>query len=278
MLPFSHKVIKGYVDSVENERDRSSYIFRRMYEDTNFMIDKATGRVGIELASVDGAVLSLTNDNVERLSKQALPLTQQGASHGPSKDGNIPQKSLAVLMGLGQFGVSRIVFRDEVVGNEIQRFVGPLRSIIVFDEKEPVKDNSQGVFYPTKEWRNFLLKLYDFTNIDPELNKYRFCTYIPLNDTGCGKCIAHCPPNAQANSVPTPNGLYSEQVSKQTHRFWDDKLQFDYARCCETRGQMASIFPEWSCARCVSACANNGNRRKYAAEKFYQLKQELIKS
>jgi ferredoxin len=268
MLPFSHKVIKDYQQAVSNERDRSSYIFRRMYEDVNLMANKAIGRVGIDLASIEGVVLAMNDDNVTKVSEDAVPLTHQGDSHGPSKDGNYPQKSLAVLLGLGQFGVSRIVFRDEVVDNRIKRFVGPLRSILVFDEKEPIKDGSGGVIYPTEKWRRFLHRLYDFTDVDPKVNEYRFCSYVPLNDGGCGKCINYCPSGALVNSAPMSDGVYSELVSNQAHRFYDGQLQFDYAKCCETRGQMANLLPEWSCARCVSICAAEGNQRIFAAKNF----------
>jgi len=277
MLPFSHDVVEGYLEAVRSERDRSSYLFNRMYEDINLMINKATGRVGIKLASVDGMVLALNDENVGKVSKEAVPLTHQGASHGPSKGGNFPQKSLAVLMGLGQFGVSRIVFRDEIVDGKVQRYVGPIRSIILFDESDPVTDGSGGIVYPTEEWRKFLFGLYDFTETDPEVNGYRYCTYIPLDDAGCGKCVESCPPGAQMNSVPAQNGGYTENVSTQSHRFWDGKLQFDSGRCCETRGQMAALFPEWSCARCVSACAVDGVRRRGAVEGFEEKARELTK-
>jgi len=79
------------------------------------------------------------------------------------------------------------------------------------------------------------------------------------------------------NSTPSSTGAYLEQVSQQAHRFWEGKLQFDYARCCEERGQMASLFPEWSCAKCVSICVNEGNRRKYAAQNFYEKMLELTR-
>ncbi|GAF90686.1 unnamed protein product, partial [marine sediment metagenome] len=101
MLPFSHKVIQNYQQAVSDERNRSSYIFRRMYEDVNLMANKAIGRVGIDLASVEGVVLAMDDDRVTKVSEEAVPLTHQGDSHGPSKGGNYPQKSLAVLMGLG---------------------------------------------------------------------------------------------------------------------------------------------------------------------------------
>jgi hypothetical protein len=275
MLPFSHEIIKGYNNAIRDDRDRSSYIFRRMYEDMNKMANKATGRVGIELTSVNDAVLAMTDDNIGKVTKEAIPTTQQGASHGPSKGGNYPQKSLAVLMGLGQFGVSRIVFRDEVHDNQVDRYVGPIRSIVLFDEEEPVKNGKGGIIYPSDEWKEFLYRLTDYTDIKPDINKHRYCTYIPQDDAGCSKCIEFCPSGAQENSVPLTNGEYSKQVSRQSHRFWEDQLQFDYAKCCEIRGQMAALFPEWSCARCVTICAEEGNRRKKSVQNYYEKKLKL---
>jgi hypothetical protein len=275
MLPFSHEVIKGYNNAIREDRDRSSYLFRRMYEDINAMANKATGRVGIELTSVNDAILAMTDDNIGKVSREAIPSTQQGDSHGPSKGGNYPQKSLAVLMGLGQFGVSRIVFRDEVHNNQVERYVGPIRSIILFDEAEPVMNGKDGIIYPTDEWKKFLYRLTDYTDIKPDINKHRYCTYIPQDDVGCSKCIEFCPSGAQINSVPLPNGEYSKQVLRQSHRFWEDQLQFDYAKCCEIRGQMAALFPEWSCARCVTICAEEGTRRKNSVLNYYDKKMQL---
>jgi len=277
MLPFSPQVIGDYTQIILEKRKGSSHIFSRMYQDVNLMIDKATSRVATDLVADDTVVVAMNNDTVKNVSTEAIPLTHQGVSHGPCKGGNYPQKSAAVLMGLGQFGISRILFRDEFIDGKVQRFVGPLRSIIMFDKDDLVRDGGDGIIYPTEDWREFLFKLFDFTDIDPDLNKYRFCSYIPYDDEGCRKCISYCPSGAQANSVPTPNGGYPEQISKQAHRFWEGKLQFDFARCEDERGQMATLFPEWSCARCVSICAAEGNRRVYAAKNFYKKVLQLTK-
>ena len=277
MLPFSPQIIEDYIKQIINKRKSSSHLFARMYEDVNRMIDKATTRVAIDLVADDNVVVAMNNDNVRNVSTETVPQTHQGTSHGPAKGGNYPQKSLAVLMGLGQFGISRIVFRDELTNGKVQRFAGPIRSIIMFDKQELVKDGSNGMVYPSEAWREFLSQLFDFTNINPDINKYRFCSYTPLNDKGCKKCIDCCPSGAQANSTPSPTGEYPEQVSRQTHRFWEGKLQFDYGKCCDERGQMAGLFPEWSCARCVSICLDEGSRRKYASQGFYEKMLELTK-
>jgi len=277
MLPFSSKVIGDYAQVILRDGMESSHIFSRMYKDINLMIDKATNRVAIDLFRKDNVVVAMDNTTVTAVSKEAIPPTHQGASHGPSKGVNYPQKSISVLMGLGQFGISKIVFRDEIEDGKVQRFVGPLRSIIIFDKEDPVMDGEGGIIYPTESWRKFLFNLYDFTNTDPNINSYRFCTYIPQNDVGCGKCIGCCTAGAQVNSAPAPDGSYPEQVSRQTHRFWEGKLQFDFGRCCDERGQIATMFPEWSCAKCVSVCAAEGNSRAYAAENFYEKMHELTK-
>lgn len=280
MLPFTPKTIKDYtIQFYENleKRKGSSHLFSKMYEDVNLMIDKATSRVAMNLISKDNVILAMNDDNVKKISTEAIAQTHQGASHGPSKGGNYSQKSISALMGLGQFGIQRIIFRDEIINGKVQRFVGPIRSIIMFDKEDLVKKGEGGVIYPSEEWRKFLFELFDFTNINPEVNKYRFCTYISHNDAGCGKCIDYCPSGAQYNSVPNTNGAFSEQVAKQQHRFWNEKLQFDYAKCCEERGQMGTLLPEWSCARCITTCASEGNRRAYAAKNFYKKMFQLTK-
>ncbi len=277
MLPFSSQIIEDYIKQTINKRKGSSHLFARMYEDVNRMLDKATTRVAIDLVADDNVVVAMNNDNVKNVSTEAIPQTHQGVSHGPSKGSNYPQKSVAALTGLGQFGVARIIFRDELTNGKVQRFSGPIRSIIMFDKQELVKDGSNGIVYPSKAWRKFLSQLFDFTNTDSDINQYRFCSYIPLNDKGCKKCIDCCPSGAQLNSTPSPTGEYLKQISRQAHRFWEGKLQFDYGKCCDERGQMAGLFPEWSCAKCVSICVDQGNRRKYAAQNFYQKISELTK-
>jgi hypothetical protein len=268
MLPFAPDVMARYADVVLANRGGASHLFRRMYEESNRLIDTATSRVAMALGTRDNVVIPMHNDNVEALSREAIPATRQGVSHGPSKGGNYPQKSLAVLLGLGQFGISRIVFRDVVDGGRVRRFVGPLRSIVLFDDASLVTDGEAGIVHPTAAWRDYLFTLFDFAVTDPDVNRGRFCTYLPLDDEGCWKCVGCCPSGAQANSAPTARGDYAATVRQQRHRFWEGRLQFDAARCCEDRGQMQTLFPEWSCARCVTICAVAGTRRPDAVAHF----------
>lgn len=273
MLPFSSKLLKDYTE--QTGENGSSHLFSRMYEDTNLMIDKATSRVAIDLVSDDNAVVAMDNRTVDELTTQAIPQTRQGEAHGPCKGGNFPQKSLATLLGLGQFGVSRLLIRDELNGDNVERFVGPIRSIVVFDPDEPVRDRRGGVVYPTDSWREFLTGLFDFTDPDSEVNNYRYCGYL-TEKVSCGKCRKHCPSGAQENSTPKPQGDYSPGLKDQNHRFWDDQLQFDFAQCCEKRGQMNELFPEWSCAHCLSACATEGVRNKETVKNFQSKSDQLL--
>ncbi|MFC2038737.1 hypothetical protein ACFLUG_03090 [Chloroflexota bacterium] len=277
MLPFSQNVLSDYVSQVIEKKKGSSHAFSRMYEDINRIIDKTVSRVATDMVVDDSeiVVLPMTGENVNTLSAEAIPQTKQGISHGPNKGGNYPQKSIAALFGLGQFGISRIIFRDETVEGKVIRYTGPVRSIVIFDKETMIMDGSDEVVYPTSAWRDFLMRLYDFTDTDQEINQYRFCTHIPLNDRGCNKCVECCPSGAQPSSTPLDNGEYSEQVNRQAHRFWDSKLQFDFGKCCDERGQMLGIMPEWSCARCVTICADQGIRRKLAAQSYYQKMKEL---
>jgi hypothetical protein len=278
MLPFSEKLVQQYIQTIKNNPKTSSHRFARMYNDINLMINKAIVRTSIELVDGENAVVAMDDNTVGAISRETVPQVQQGVSHGPSKGGNYPQKSIAALLGLGQFGVSRIVFRDEIENNRITRYTGPIRSIVIFDKTEPNKKGEGEVIYPTEDWRAFLFKLYDFTNPNPEINQYRFCSFVPLNDNGCGKCLKYCPSGAQQNSTPTPNGDYNQEVKQQIHRFYRDKIQFDYASCCDDRGQLAALYPEWSCARCVTICASEGIRRPSSISNYYDKKEELTQS
>ncbi|MFC1953170.1 hypothetical protein ACFLWR_03465 [Chloroflexota bacterium] len=277
MLPFSENIIGDYVSQIIEKKGGSSYTFASMYNDINKTIDKAVTRVAIDMVTDDNEaiVIPMTGENVNALSTEAIPQTKQGISHGPSKGGNYPQKSIGALLGLGQFGISRIVFRDEIESGKVRRYTGPIRSIVVFDKDKLITDGSEDTIFPTAAWRTFLKRLFDFTDTDSEINQYRFCAHLPQNDKGCNKCVESCPSGAQPSSAPLDNGEYSEQVINQTHRFWDSKLQFDFGKCTDERGQMTGMFPEWSCARCVMICANQGIRRKNAVQFFYQKMKDM---
>jgi hypothetical protein len=277
MLPFSPVLVQDYLCQVLGNQKRSSHLFARMYEHLNRLLDKAVTRTAIGLVTDDSerVVVAMNSDTVKAVSTEVMPQTRQGISHGPSKGGNFPQKSIAVLLGLGQFGVSRMVIRDEIINGKVERFTGPIRSIIIFDKQKLITDGSGGVMYPSPEWRRFLFQLFDFTDNNSDINKYRFCSHIPMDDLGCNKCSDFCPSGAQGSSSPKSDGRYPEQVSRQAHRFWDGRLQFDFGKCTDERGQMSGLLAEWSCGRCPTVCADQGIRRKAAVQSFYGKMSEL---
>jgi hypothetical protein len=279
MLPFSPIVVHDYISQVLEMRKNSSFIFARSYERLNRILDRAVTKVAISLVTDDPerAVIVMHNGNAKAVSAEVIPQTRQGISHGPSKGGNYPQNSLAVLMGLGQFGVSRMVFRDELIDGRVERLAGPVRSMVIFDKEPLVTDCKEGIIYPSPAWREFLFQLFDFTNTDVNVNKYRFCSHISQDSQSCSQCIINCPSGAQENSSPKSDGHYPEQVARQTHRFWDKKLQFDFGNCIDERGNMAGLFSAWSCGRCLAVCLDRGIRRESAVESYYNKMKELAR-
>ncbi len=279
MLPFSPEPTHDYINQVIERKISSSFLFASIYDRLNRMLDKAITRTAINLVTDDSerVVIVMNNDNVKALSTEAIPQTRQGISHGPSKGGNYPQKSLAVLTGLGQFGVSRMIIRDEIFNGKVERFGGPIRSIVVFDKQSPVMDGKDGIIFPSPAWRKFLFQVFDFTDTDVDLSSYRFCSHVSRDGQACSQCIASCPSGAQQNSSPGFDGHYSEQVTRQVHRFWDGQLQFDFGKCTDERGQMAGLFAEWSCGRCLAVCLDRGIRRRQAVQNYYSKMAELAR-
>jgi ferredoxin len=264
MLPLSGEVFERYAEVIVRREPAPYDAYCKAWAETNQLLDEAVAKVAMELHGPDRAVVPMTGDMVSTISQQAVPPIHQGNYHGPCKGGNFPQKSVGVLTGLVQFGVSRIAFRDEVRNGQVERFTGPIRSIVLFDAQEPVTDGSDGIVHLTKGWREQVTSLCDFTDTRPELNRQRYCTYIPdqaWGEDGCGLCVEYCPSGAVGNSAPQPNGEYAALIRQQASRFSDGRLQFDFARCLEERTQKAQLYPDYMCGRCVAVCATRGKRR-----------------
>jgi ferredoxin len=218
----------------------------------------------MELYGPERAVVPMTGDMVGTISEQAVPATRRGNYHGPCKGGNFPQKSVGALTGLAQFGVSRIVFRDEEHNGQIERFIGPIRSIVLFDTEEPVTDGADGIVALDEARREQVMALSDFTDTRPEINRQRHCSYIPdqaRGEEGCGLCVQFCPSGAVGNSAPRPDGTYAPAIKQQASRFSNGRLQFDFAKCLEERTQKVQLYPDYMCGRCVAICASRGKRR-----------------
>jgi len=274
MLPFSEELLAAH-DRFIGERSRgASWEFSRLYGEVTDTLDRAVLRTGMDLTTETAVVVAMDRTTMDDLSAEAIPLTRQGKAHGPQKEVHYPQKSIAVLTGLAQFGVSRFVFRDEIAGGRVRRLLGPIRSLVIFDEAPLVEDGSRGIIYPHRLWREFLSSLSDFTKTGEEINRYRTCAYVPLKSAGCGKCIAVCPPGALVRSVPDPKGRYTKELH-EPKRFWKGQLQFDYELCRGDRKRMATLFPEWRCGRCITRCAVAGKRRRRAVEEYEKIKRTL---
>ena len=114
MMPFSNNLIDTYARPILQRAEAKTYEFKKTYDKVNQIINKAVTRAAIDLMNPENIVIPLDNGTIKFISEETIPANRQGTSHGPCKIGNVPQKSLAVLFGLGQIGVSRMVFRDEI--------------------------------------------------------------------------------------------------------------------------------------------------------------------
>ena len=268
LLPFSREMLEGYRQIIISKSEAPYDGFCKAYGEVNTLFDESLSRAALELFSDGRAVIPMTNRTVKELSETAIPKIHQGVYHGPCKGGHFPQKSVGVLTGLVQLGVSRIAFRDELMADEVVRLVGPLRSVIVFDSEDPVTDGSGGIINLDQQWSRWVFSLSDFTNTDREIARRRFCRHT--NDSGseeksCSLCIELCPSGAQAESSPKPDGTYAPQIQAQKSRWYKSDLQFAFSECVEERTQKSDLFPQFMCGRCMVICALAGKRSADAA-------------
>ncbi|MFP4646672.1 MAG: hypothetical protein ACLFN4_03495 [Candidatus Acetothermia bacterium] len=71
------------------------------------------------------------------------------------------------------------------------------------------------------------------------------------------------------------------QITKSNqpeYNLWEGELQFDFAQCCQTQGQMNDLFPEWSCAQCLAICSTKGARDVKSVETFEHEAKKLLKT
>jgi ferredoxin len=267
MLPLSSEVFAAYREQVRSKSVSPWDGYCKAWSECNQLLDRGITRAAMGLSGADRIAVAMNDATVEKVSKEAIPLTRQGDPHGVCKGVNYSQKSIAVLTGPAQFRVSRIVFRDETTPGGVRRLVGPLRSMVIFHSNGSDVPADGKIRSLSEQWQRELRMLSDFTVSAREVNNRRFCTYLPSDlERGCGKCLAFCPSGALANSSPGGDGKHPRQLLAQEHRFWDGFLQFDNGSCCDDRGQLQTLYDEWMCGRCVAVCAAVGNRRPQAAE------------
>lgn len=94
-------------------------------------------RLAFRLKHPDRVVLAMNKHTVAATTEQAVPLTRRANAHGPNMPANHSHKSAAVLTGLGQFGASHLIIRDEAVDGHVNRGIGPVSSLVAFDSGQP---------------------------------------------------------------------------------------------------------------------------------------------
>jgi hypothetical protein len=268
MLPLSPEMLEGYRENILSRSSAPFSGYCKAYAEVNKLFEESLSLAAMQLLSKGRAVVPMTSKTVDEMSENAVPKIYQGKNHGPCKGGHYPQKSIGVLTGLVQMGVSRMAFRDELLDDSVARMIGPLRSIIVFDAQAPVTDGSGEIVDLSDQWRKRLFSIADFTNTDSKINRLRFCRFLedPGSDAdSCSACISYCPSGAQAKSTPNADGSYASTVRDQKSRWYGNDLQFAFSDCLEERTQKKELFPDFMCGRCMVVCVLEGKRSKEAA-------------
>ncbi len=264
MLVINPQIYELYAEKVKRgDEDPFDYYGRAMNE-AAAIIDKSVAKSGLSLMAPERAVVPMTNKNTDAIINRTRSDYTKGKYHGPCNN-HWPQNSITVMTGLMSFGINRLPFRDEVGSDgKRQRLYGKYRSIVIFDEAEPVANGADGISLLDSEQLAWLRRVNDYTDVSSEVVAERYCTYNLTKPDGtsvCGKCIDMCPSNALLNSSPLPDGTYTERISNQKHRFWEGTVDFDYGNCCRERGQKALLMEEYVCARCETICAAYGIRK-----------------
>ena len=267
MLVVNPEIYETYAQKIEKGDNDSFDYYARVSEEVSQIIDKAVGKTAMSLMASSRAVVPMTGLNATKIAANTRGKYHSDTFHGPCND-HWPQNSIAVMTGLLRFGVHRLPFRDETdTEGRCSRLFGKYRSIVIFDEQEPIVDGARGVGVLDAERLARLRRLNDYSVCDPEITAQRYCTYNTTASTGksvCGKCIQACPSNALANSSPNPTGSFDRAVLDQSHRFYGDLLAFDFNTCMADRYKKAEVYPDYVCARCEAICAARGVRKTAA--------------
>ena len=270
MLAVNPEIYKIYAKKIDHGDDDPFDYYKRATGEVSEIVDKSIGKLALTLMAPNRAVVPMTTNSTAKIIERTRGEYRKGNYHGPCNN-HWPQNSIAVMTGLLRFGIHHLPFRDEVdADGSRQRLYGRYRSIVIFDENDPVSDDANGVSLLDHQRLAELHSQNDYTDSSSEAAAERYCTYNLTKKDGkstCGKCIAACPSNALANSTPGPDGVFTKKIAAQKHRFWEDTLAFDFKNCTSDRYQKAELYEDYVCARCEAICAARGLRKSASAIK-----------
>lgn len=252
MLPFDEEILRQYAEKSSNSEISPMEMFCSYYGQINKLFGTILSRTALSLYNDGNPVIPLNGANLDKITDMTMPKVNLGQSNGFCKS-HFSHKTISALTGLTQLGVSRLAMRH-TADDGGQRFIGPVLTIIAFDET-PVDSSETGTVILSDEWLNLCNDIADHTIQNDDVNSIRFCRY---GAGKCGFCIKSCPSKALENSSPDREGNYSETIMKQSHRFADGTLQFDAGRCSDYKGTLGGIYNDWMCGRCYVTCGSRG--------------------
>lgn len=249
MLPFNDETLQQYAQKSAKGDISPAEMYCTYYGQINKLFNDILAKTGLVLHNEGSPVIPMSAANLGRFTDMVVPIVNRDSSNGFCK-AHFSHKTISTLTGLTQIGVSRLALRHTVDDEGGHRFIGPVLSIIAFDET-PLEKSEKGTLILTDDWQKLSSQINNQTEQSDDLNSVRFCRY---GAGKCGLCISACPSGALENSSPKIDGTFEGRITRQQHRFADGSLQFDASTCNDYKETLGGVFGDWVCGRCYITC------------------------
>jgi len=266
MLPFNDKTLQKYAAKATMGDTSPMEMYCTYYGQINSLFSNIIDKVALVLYNDNVPVIPMSAGNLDRITEMVVPMVNRDASNGYCK-AHFSHKTISTMTGLAQTGVSRLAMRHTADEQGGHRFMGPVLSIIAFDETE-LEDSEKGTLILSDDWLELSGQINDQTVQNDDVNSVRYCRY---GDGKCGLCLVACPSGALQNSSPQRDGTYPQRILNQQHRFADGTLQFDAGKCNDYKGTLKGVYNDWMCGRCYITCGAFGAVDVDAVKKFEEL-------